>query len=314
MALFNSPFAGIGDALRGLNPFGGLLGGTGGGAAPAPAPKAPPIAEKVIQQIFQPQGSAETGTPASAAPQVSAAKPAGNMQAYRDAIASIESRGQKDPYRALGPATKGDRAYGKYQVMGANIPSWTKEALGRSMTPQEFLRDNAAQDAVFDHKFGQSIQRYGSPEDAASVWFTGRPRGAASGAARDVTGTSGNKYVSMFSNALGKGGGASPAPADNWAGLRPGEQSAAPEEANSGRPGPYQRKRSASAGPEGVGPDLPQTPPPEGRDPVDFALGAIRKAKSTRALRSLGPAATISVLQQLGRESRAAKVGGNGSA
>ena len=50
------------------------------------------------------------------------------------AIAKIESGGK---YDMLGPVTKtGDRAYGKYQVMGANIPSWTKETLGREMTPQ----------------------------------------------------------------------------------------------------------------------------------------------------------------------------------
>ena len=48
---------------------------------------------------------------------------------YRDAIASIESGGR---YNAMGPRTnKGDRAYGKYQMMGNNIPGWTRMALGR---------------------------------------------------------------------------------------------------------------------------------------------------------------------------------------
>jgi len=42
-------------------------------------------------------------------------------------ISEVESGGQADPYRATGPivtsgAYAGDRAYGKYQVMGKNIP------------------------------------------------------------------------------------------------------------------------------------------------------------------------------------------------
>src|SRR5688500_8767678 len=49
--------------------------------------------------------------------------------ARRQAIAGIESGGR---YNAIGPRTKnGDRAYGKYQVMGNNVPVWTKAALGR---------------------------------------------------------------------------------------------------------------------------------------------------------------------------------------
>jgi hypothetical protein len=109
---------------------------------------------------------------------------------YRNAIASIESAGSGG-YSALGPNVRGDRAYGKYQVMGANIPSWTKEALGYSMTPEEFLASPEAQDAVFDHRFGGYVQKYG-PEGAASMWFSGDP-----------TPDGDSDYVSKFSNALG---------------------------------------------------------------------------------------------------------------
>jgi hypothetical protein len=122
---------------------------------------------------------------------------------YRDAIANIESRGSGD-YKAQGPVTSsGDRAYGRYQVMGANIPQWTREVLGRAMTPQEFLASPQAQDAVFDAKFGEFAQKYGSPEDAASVWFTGKPR--AQGAnRRDQLGTSGAEYVQKFAQNMGQ--------------------------------------------------------------------------------------------------------------
>ena len=88
----------------------------------------------------------------------------------------IETKGQSDPYDVLGPVTKsGDRAYGKYQVIGDNIPSWTKEVLGVEMTPDEFLDDPAAQDKVARAKLGQYIQQTGSPQDAASMWLTGKP-------------------------------------------------------------------------------------------------------------------------------------------
>lgn len=125
---------------------------------------------------------------------------AGSMGAYRDAIAKIESGGN---YSALGPLTgSGDRAYGKYQVMGNNIGPWSREALGRTLNPQQFLADPAAQDSIFDHFFGKSISKYGNASDAASVWFTGRPLAQGGGAA-DVLGTTGVDYVKKFNAALG---------------------------------------------------------------------------------------------------------------
>ncbi len=120
---------------------------------------------------------------------------------FRQAIANIESRGSGG-YGALGPFTKkGDRAYGRYQVMGDNLPSWTKEALGRQLSPDEFLADSQAQDKVFDHFFGKSLEKYGNPLDAASVWFTGRPVSAGKSSA-DILGTTGNKYVNKFSSEM----------------------------------------------------------------------------------------------------------------
>jgi hypothetical protein len=68
-----------------------------------------------------------------------------------------------------------DRAYGAYQVMGANIPQWTKEVLGYSMTPEEFLRDPQAQDTVAKAKLDQIYSQYGNIADVSSVWFSGRP-------------------------------------------------------------------------------------------------------------------------------------------
>lgn len=109
-----------------------------------------------------------------------------------ESIGSYESGGR---YDAIGPVTKnGDRAYGKYQVMGANIPSWTKQALGYSLTPQQFLKDKQAQDKVARYKMAILYNQYGTLEDVASVWFSGRP--ASGNNARDVIGTSVPKYIS----------------------------------------------------------------------------------------------------------------------
>lgn len=119
---------------------------------------------------------------------------------WANAISGIESSGR---YDLLGPVTKsGDRAYGKYQVMGANIPQWTKSALGRSMSPTEFLSDHDAQEAVFKSQFGSYVNKYGSPEEAASVWFSGRPM-AQAGNAKDILGTTVPAYVSKFARLAG---------------------------------------------------------------------------------------------------------------
>jgi hypothetical protein len=116
---------------------------------------------------------------------------AGNVDRIAEAIGSFESGGR---YTALGPVTKnGDRAYGKYQVMGSNIPSWTKAALGKSLTPQQFLKDQKAQDAVARYKMAILYKKYGTVEDVASVWFSGRP--AKGNNSKDIIGTSVPKYI-----------------------------------------------------------------------------------------------------------------------
>ena len=122
------------------------------------------------------------------------------MGKYAPAIANIESSGN---YAALGPVTKtGDQAFGKYQVMGANVPSWTKEATGKEMTPDEFLSNPEAQDATFKYHFGKALSQYGNPQDAASVWFSGKPQ-AAAGNASDINGTTVPSYLKKFNESIG---------------------------------------------------------------------------------------------------------------
>lgn len=95
----------------------------------------------------------------------------------RDAIASIESGGNYNPPH---PTVKkgmyaGQHALGRYGVMQGNLKPWLAEAGMPAMSEAEFLRDHAAQDQLFDFKFGQLLEEHGSANKAAAVWFTGKP-------------------------------------------------------------------------------------------------------------------------------------------
>lgn len=117
---------------------------------------------------------------------------------YADAISSIESGGN---YRAIGPRTKtGDRAVGRYQIMGANVGPWTEEVLGSPMTPLQFAASPEAQDAVFKAKFGGYVDKYG-PEGAARAWFAGEG-GMNDPNRKDVLGTSVADYSRKFTAAM----------------------------------------------------------------------------------------------------------------
>mgnify|MGYP000884337052 CR=1 FL=1 len=117
---------------------------------------------------------------------------------FGNAIAGIESGGR---YDALGPMTKGDRAYGKYQVMGSNVGPWTEKFYGKRLSPDEYLANPEAQEAVFQGQFGTYVQKYG-PEGAAKAWFAGE-RGMKNPNAKDVLGTSVDAYGKKFMAGLG---------------------------------------------------------------------------------------------------------------
>jgi hypothetical protein len=85
------------------------------------------------------------------------------------AIAEQESNSN---YGAVGVWVRGNRAYGKYQVMDFNIPSWTKQYYGKSLTPQQFLNNPAAQEAVAKGKLKSYYNKYGA-RGAASAWYSG---------------------------------------------------------------------------------------------------------------------------------------------
>lgn len=93
------------------------------------------------------------------------------FEQFYSAIAEQESGGN---YKAVGVPVNGNRAYGKYQIMDFNIPSWTKQYLGYSMTPQQFLNSPSAQEKVAKGKLKDYFKKYGA-RGAASAWYSGNP-------------------------------------------------------------------------------------------------------------------------------------------
>lgn len=126
-----------------------------------------------------------------------------NLPATMAGIAHVESGSEKDPYMTLGKMTKsGDRAYGKYQIMGSNIPAWTKAATGVKMSKEEFLHNPAAQEKTAAYVLNQSLKKGYSPQDTAAIWFSGRPERQA-GKAKDAYGTSVPEYIRSFNKGAG---------------------------------------------------------------------------------------------------------------
>jgi len=156
----------------------------------------------------------------------------------RQAIASIESGGN---YNARGQVipSSGDRAYGKYQVMGANVGPWTQLVLGHAMTPDQFLSDPQAQDRVFDYMFEGYAQKYGL-EGAAQAWLGG-PGSVGKTKAADPLGTTvgayGKKFMQTY-NAADKG---------------PNQYAVGPDIASLESPKPQQAYTAAKAAPAGGG-------------------------------------------------------------
>jgi hypothetical protein len=101
---------------------------------------------------------------------------AGNVGAFRAAIIGKESGGN---YNAVNPDSG---ALGIGQVMPDNVGPWTEKYLGRRLTPQQFLKDPKAQDAVINGRFrdmlnDQAAAGYKGEEAirrAAAVWYSGR--------------------------------------------------------------------------------------------------------------------------------------------
>lgn len=150
------------------------------GAVPGAAPVVPgglaegatdPLDRITAALLTSPQEVAQMDPTVGAAvpPPGSPSDDEGMWSARQAAIGGIES---SDDYDAQGVQTKYGRAQGRYGVMEVNVGPWTQAALGKAMTPAEFRADKEAQDAVFRHRFGQYVAKYGE-EKAARAWYGG---------------------------------------------------------------------------------------------------------------------------------------------
>ena len=180
-------------------------------------PNQPPVADEAPvtneAPVTDKAPADDSGVAAAVMPKTAIAPTFDNILGVsRSAIRKIESGGGEDPYGIVGPVTRhkvngemvDDVPLGAYGVMRSNIPSWTKEALGKEMTPEEFLANPKAQDAVFNHHFGKNLKETGNPLDAASIWFTGKTT-AEAGSVKDILGTTNQDYLGRFTKESGLG-------------------------------------------------------------------------------------------------------------
>lgn len=128
-----------------------------------------------------------------------------SIDAYLRAIKAKESTNN---YSVLGPThPKYGRALGAYQVMESNLPSWSQAAVGRQVTPDEFLKNPELQDQIARHRFSQYAEKHGL-DNAASMWHSGVPLAQAQ-ARKDVLGTRTPDYVRDIARRAGSDTGGS---------------------------------------------------------------------------------------------------------
>jgi len=99
------------------------------------------------------------------------------IEALRRAIIGQESGGDSSAVNPFSGAT------GMGQVMPANIPAWTREALGTSMSVEAFRKDPAAQNQTITFKlrqyFNEELEKAGGDAElamrrVASRWYSGQ--------------------------------------------------------------------------------------------------------------------------------------------
>lgn len=74
-------------------------------------------------------------------------------------------------YRAVNGSSG---ALGAYQVLPSNLPEWLPQSSLPDMSPEAYLADDAAQDAVAWTILGGYYDHYG-PAGAAAEWYSGQP-------------------------------------------------------------------------------------------------------------------------------------------
>lgn len=97
---------------------------------------------------------------------ISNAQMGGNFGSFLRAISGRESGGN------YGARNSSSGALGKYQIMPGNIPSWSREALGHSISASQFAHSPRYQEQIAQYKLRQYYNKWG-PEGAAVAWYAG---------------------------------------------------------------------------------------------------------------------------------------------
>ena len=87
---------------------------------------------------------------------------------FKHAIAVQESG---DNFFPKYPAGNPYNAMGKYSILASAIPAWSKQALGYSVTPQQFM-DPTIQEQVAGYHLKRLYDKYGAA-GAAVAWYAG---------------------------------------------------------------------------------------------------------------------------------------------
>lgn len=191
----------LGRAFMGGDGGLGGLGGLNQGAGPQPP--SPGQASQPMQQPANQNFGPMSQTPPQPAQGQGVSMPGQATSQMMQATSSQESGGN---YQTIGQKVTDKsgntgNALGKYGIMSYNVPQWTKEVLGQSLTPAQFLGSSQAQDAVYKAKMGSYAQQYGT-EGAGRAWLGG-PGSVNNPGAKDALGTSVGSYGQNFAQRAG---------------------------------------------------------------------------------------------------------------
>jgi hypothetical protein len=145
------------------------------------APTATPITAKVPLKTQPKQIKPKSVKPPKPSPlPLIASTKSQQVTALRRAIIGQESNGK---FWLVNPDS-GALGYG--QLMPENVAPWTKSALGKALTVQDFLNNPELQIKTIDHKLDQYLQREltytgGMNEEVAirrvaAAWYSGNPK------------------------------------------------------------------------------------------------------------------------------------------
>lgn len=124
-----------------------------------------------------------------------------NFHNFINAIAGKESGGN------YGAVNSDSGAMGKYQIMPANIQGqgtgWDYEALGRDVSPHQFINRPRLQERIARTKLREYFQKYGAA-GAASAWYSGNPNAYKHSTHNQGSYPSIAAYVNAIIQAMGK--------------------------------------------------------------------------------------------------------------